>query len=163
MATPTYDLLDSTTLGTSAASVTFSSISQDYRDLVVVISGTGTGSFQNVKIRFNGSTADYSWVNMSGDGSSPTSTTGSGDSWISLNNKAYLNATNGTWIAHVFDYAQTDKHKTVLARGNNASAGTDAIANRWGNTAAITTVGIFEQGVGDFATGTSFYLFGISA
>ena len=41
MATPTYTLIDSTTLGSSAASVTFSSIPAG-GDLVIVMSGQTT-------------------------------------------------------------------------------------------------------------------------
>jgi hypothetical protein len=47
-----YTALANVTLGSSAASVTFSSISQSYRDLVLVITAT-TSAVDNAFIRFN--------------------------------------------------------------------------------------------------------------
>ena len=44
MPTPTYTPLATVTLGTSAASVTFSSIPATYRDLILIFDGTGSGS-----------------------------------------------------------------------------------------------------------------------
>jgi hypothetical protein len=41
MATNTYVALDTQTLGSTAGSVTFSSIPQSYTDLVLVFAGTG--------------------------------------------------------------------------------------------------------------------------
>jgi hypothetical protein len=47
MPTPTYDLIESTALGSSASSITFSSIPSTYRDLVLVIDVIGTDSSVN--------------------------------------------------------------------------------------------------------------------
>jgi hypothetical protein len=70
MPTPTYTPIATTTLGTAAASVTFSSISGSYTDLVLIIAGVQ--SVADVPyIQFNSDTAtNYSRTQLSGDGSS---------------------------------------------------------------------------------------------
>jgi hypothetical protein len=52
MPTPTYTPLATVTLGTTAASVTFSSIPATYRDLIFVLSGLGGSA--NITLRYNG-------------------------------------------------------------------------------------------------------------
>ena len=51
MATPTYTLIDSVTLGSSASSVTFSSIPAG-GDAVLVISGTSSAA-ASIKVKLN--------------------------------------------------------------------------------------------------------------
>lgn len=66
MANPTYVLISSTTLGTTAASVTISSIPSTYTDLVLKVSAQDNNAANNrdsVGLTFNGdSTALYSWT-----------------------------------------------------------------------------------------------------
>jgi hypothetical protein len=42
------------------------------------------------------------------------------------------------------DYSATDKHKTVLTRNNITDNNVTAIASRWANTAAITSVTVLS-------------------
>jgi hypothetical protein len=65
MPTSTYVALATTTLGATAASVTFSSIPATYRDLVLVYNGTTSANI-GVDVEFNGDTnsANYSRVFM---------------------------------------------------------------------------------------------------
>ena len=71
----TYATIATTTLGTAAASVTFSSISGSYTDLVLVvspISNSGTGVDNS--IQFNSDTgSNYSLTGLYGNGSSGVS------------------------------------------------------------------------------------------
>lgn len=159
----TYDLLDSTTLGTTAASVTFSAISQDYRDLIVVFSGTGGGSL--TKINFNGDTgSNYSAVTAEGDGSSVRSLAFTSNTMFTANWGPTLNSTNiGNTIWQIMDYSATDKHKSVLIRGNLGVSGSATMtAGRWANTAAITSV-VVAPDSGSFNSGSTFYLYGIAS
>lgn len=147
------------TLGSSASSVTFSSISQDYRDLVLVINGTSQAG-GDVWYRFNSdSGSNYPYVNMYGTGTSTTS--GSGTL-----NKGVLNYNNTTSIfniiANIMDYSSTDKHKTVISRGNQADGFVMSYVTRWANTAAVTTLLVSLDGT-NFLSGTSFALYGVSA
>jgi hypothetical protein len=70
----TYEAIATQTLGSAAASVTFSSIPGTYTDLVVVIAGTLTTGSDNVSFQLNGdSGANYSVTVLTGDGSTASS------------------------------------------------------------------------------------------
>jgi hypothetical protein len=162
-----YTALANVTLGSAVLSVTFSSINQGFRDLVVVISGreTATSGNNNSYLRFNtDSGSNYSMVRMSGSGS------GSGDSdtvsgvtvagWAFIENSSTSNFT--PIIYNIMDYSATDKHKTVLGRGAGASNFVSATASRWANTAAITSVEV-RTSTTSFVAGSTISLYGVSA
>lgn len=147
------------TLGSSASSVTFSSISQDYKDLVLIINGTSQAG-GDVWYRFNSdSGSNYPYVNMYGTGTSATA--GSGTT-----NKGVLNYNNTTSIfniiANIMDYSVTDKHKTVISRGNQADGFVMSYLTRWANTAAVTTLQVSLDGT-NFFSGTTISLYGVKA
>jgi hypothetical protein len=75
-----YVLLDSATLNTSAASVTFANIPQTgYTDLKIVASVRGdAGSFPSLRLTVNGATTNYSQRRLYGDGSTAASDSASG-------------------------------------------------------------------------------------
>jgi hypothetical protein len=143
MPTPTYTPLATVTLGTAAASVTFSSIPATYRDLIFVFNGTTTID-DGVGLRFNGDTgSNYSNVRMFGNSSgagSDTSTT------TRIPTTAGNSSLRTAFISQVMDYSATDKHKTVLTRNNITDNNVAAIAGRWANTAAITSVTVLSPG-----------------
>jgi hypothetical protein len=160
-----YIALATRTLTSSAASVTFSSIPTSVngvslRDLVLVINGGVDSGAINVLVSFNGDTAaNYSAVQMSGTGSAAD---GSGVSGRLLNYFGYMEANLNTVIkTEIFDFAQTDKHKTYLTRANNAGNGVAALASRWANTSAINTVALSLSG-STFRIGTTFSLYGVA-
>jgi hypothetical protein len=160
MPTPTYTPLANITLGANAASVTFSSINQTYRDLIIVADAktVATGG-RNFFVRFNNDTgSNYSNVNMFGNGSTASSSASTGTgAGLSI-----IDANNGNNIIQIFDYSATDKHKTVLSRGNVAAIAVDARASRWANTAAITTITCLPDS-NNWVSGSSFALYGIVA
>lgn len=164
MPTPQYTALATTTLSSATISVTFSSISQSYRDLLVVISGreTTTSGNNNTYLRFNtDSGSNYSMVRMSGDGSSGSSDTVSGVTvagWGFIENSSTSNFTAITY--NIMDYTATDKHKTVIGRGGGTSNFTSAAASRWANTAAITTVEVRTSST-SFVVGSTISLYGV--
>ena len=148
MPTPTYTLIDSVTLGSSASSVTFSSISATGKgDLVLVV------NVQNgVTMQFNGdSGSNYSYVQMSGNGSETKSYTESSQSYLA--GGWYTNA--GLHRLEIFDYSNTTIHKSCLKRNDKAGAATLAMAGRWGSTAAITSVSTN----GSLLAGDTFHLY----
>ena len=168
----TYDLLDSLTLSSSASSVTFSSIDQSYRDLVLVCSVRSSNANSMIMLlRMNGdSGSNYKWVNMEGDGSNATSVTdfaGSGQQsiWLSANDQTANGSTPNTVIVQFMDFSATNKHKTILQRSNNAatSGGTYAGAGRWANTAAVTSITLLDFYGYSFISGSTFYLYGVAA
>ena len=160
MATPTYTLIDSVTLSSSATTVTFSSIDQSYRDLVLVEETIGTGSSVNGYHRFNSdSGSNYSYVFMLGNGSSTSSSSATSTEFYGAN----ASATNKGFARHqILDYSATDKHKTILTIRTSEQADIMALAQRWANTSAVTSLSITTP-LNQFAAGTTFHLYGISA
>jgi len=156
MATPTYDLLDSVTIGTSTASVTFSSIDQTYRDLILVadvkLNGIGVAG---VEIGPNGATTNLSAVQAYGDGSTAVSNTRTAIEFLA--DQLGRNA-----IVQIMDYSATDKHKTFLIR-SNATLYAHMAAARWASTSAITSLVIGDTGGRTLEAGSTLYLYGISA
>jgi hypothetical protein len=159
-----YTALANVTLGSSAASVTFSSISQSYRDLVLVINASSTMSETQYYMKVNGNSSNYYSVWMAGNGSTTNSSSRGPSTEYEPFYYSYITSSqiyNG--IMNFMDYSATDKHKTALIRGNNASFyGTDALVFRWANTAAITSIALTPYG-GSWATGSTFALYGVSA
>lgn len=164
MPTPTYDLIASNVLSSNATSITFSAIPNTYRDLVLVITAKQTAGTGQNQLRFNGySSSIYGNVSLEGTGSSVQSAGGLGSSFFYINlNNGDLDAQFMTAIVEIFDYAQTNKHKPLLSRGNNLGSGTSVGANahRWTNTEAVDT--ILCQASGTYASGSSFHLYGIA-
>lgn len=164
MPTNTYTALATVTLGGSDSSITFSSIPATYRDLILVIVGNTTGN-ADYGLRFNGdSGANYSFVYMGGNGSSTVSGTSSSETQIVLDGYFWRSGEISSCIVQIMDYSANNKHKQVLSRNNVAGGGVDAFANRWANTAAITSVEVrVSTGGQSFATGTTLSLYGVIA
>lgn len=161
MGTPTYTAIASQTLTSSASSVTFSSIPGTFRDLVLVAQATTTGATTRaIRLQFNSDTgSNYSVVNMSGDGSSASSTT---STTTSFTVGPCAMTIVGQGIMQIMDYSATDKHKSVLTRNDNAEGSLTAYAQRWANTSAVTSIYLFPN-LDSFAAGSTFSLYGVSA
>jgi hypothetical protein len=158
MPTPTYTPLANITLGSSAASVTFSSITA-YRDYILIIAGTASGN-ANIKTNFNSDTgSNYSDVYAYGNGSS----TGSGTVATTYLSQTTLKTDQSVVQMQIMDASATDKHKTVLMRSGSAGTEVKMAAGRWASTSAITTIGLSLEGGNTFSTGTSFALYGIAS
>jgi hypothetical protein len=161
MPTATYTALANITLGSAAATVTFSSIPATYRDLVLVFNGTRTGN-NNVYFRVNGDTgSNYTGVLAGGNGSTTSSNTTSGTEWL----LAYVGLDVDVSIMAVLnfmDYSATDKHKTALARMNQPATHTVMSAHRWANNAAINQITILAGNNG-YGAGSNFALYGIAS
>jgi hypothetical protein len=161
MPTPTYVSLATITLGSTASSLTFSSIPATYRDLIVVHNNLGTvNNDANSNFRFNSdSGSNYSRVfAFSEAGGSPVSGSGTGTSLQVFG----LRTTVGVSISQIMDYSATDKHKTVLTRTNTPDHLIWMSAGRWANTAAINTIQL-NAFSGSFAIGSVISLYGILA
>jgi hypothetical protein len=160
MPTPTYTPLANITLGSTAATVTFSSISQSYRDLILVING-GTTAGDNAYLWFNadGTSGNYSNVIMNGSGSAVASTTAAVGAYL----KVYGSTTTTIGfqaIAQIMDFSATDKHKSVIVRDNNSANSAETVSARWANTAAITSIAV-KANTSTWIVGTTMDLYGI--
>lgn len=164
MATPTYTLIDSTTLTSSASSVTFSSITQDYRDLVLVVEWAGVSNGVVARVRINNdSGTNYSYVNAYGTGSGTSSFSATYSS-IRTDIAGLDTSNKAQFKIDFMDYSATDKHKTLLLRSNHTSGSrVGMVCQRWANTSAITRLDIYEEFGTNLAAGSTFYLLGIEA
>jgi hypothetical protein len=156
------------TLGTSAASVTFSSIPATYRDLILVVADLSATASNTLYARVNGDTgSNYSNVVALGDSTGAVSLSSSSNSNGFFMGAAYQGLpTSGSSqsILQIMDYSATDKHKTGLSRyGSAGKSEVDMAASRWANTAAVTSLVLRIAPSGSFNSGTSFSLYGVIA
>jgi hypothetical protein len=156
MPTPTYSPLATVTLGASASSVTFSSIPATYRDLILVFAGSAT-ALSSPGVRLNSDTgSNYSDVTMNGSGSVASSAAET-RSFALLGR---MSTSQSVSVIQIMDYSASDKHKTMLGRGNAADDFVRAAAARWANTAVVTSVSVMNA---TFNAGTTFSLYGVIA
>jgi hypothetical protein len=142
-------LIESKTLATAAASIEFTSIPQDATDLVVLMSLATTNTDKNIYIRFNGSTTSYSFKNLlsigSGSGISQSASSTSGGQIGGM--RAITSNTFANAQAYIPNYTgSTNKSYSAesVSESNSADAYLFFVAGLWSNTAAITTLTIFE-------------------
>jgi hypothetical protein len=169
-----YQLIATQTLGSNAATVTFSSIPATYKHLRLVFSGrsstAGTG-FSNVFARVNGVTSAsywFSYIEVSGSSYSSirsTSAVTAGQMGFTQNN----GHTSGWFSGHeleILDYASTTVAKTgrFLTRTDsvdNVVAYTDFGTFVSVGTGAVSSLS-FTLGSGDWIATSRFSLYGIS-
>ena len=154
-----YVALANITLGSSAVSVTFSSISQSYRDLVLVCSVKGSGGNVSPMLRFNSDTgANYNRVFMA------ATYGGQSLNFTYLNLTDSANAGSSTWAqvtTDILDYSVTNKHKSSVSTSVGVN-GAEAVIGRWASTSAISTLQIFDSTGAQFGIGSTFALYGIA-
>jgi hypothetical protein len=165
----TMTLIETKTLGAAAASIEFTSIPQDFTDLVLVSScRTARTDAQNdgLKFTFNSVGTDYTSRSLfgggSGSGGSFTATTFFGG-WASTG--ASTASTFGNSICYIPNYtaAINKSGSTDAVTENNATAANQFIAaNLWSNTAAITSVLIESSTSNTLQIGSTISLYGIT-
>lgn len=160
----TYTPITSTTLANTASSVTFSSIASTYTDLVLVANIKGsTGNY--TRVQFNGDTGtNYSWLGISGDGTSATSFKTPNIAYTYLQGNALQTSTDFSYISttHFMNYSNTTTYKTFVSRSSAVGSATDALVSLWRSTSAINSIYLYPN-TGNFATGSTFTLYGITA
>ena len=163
----TYEAIATQTLGSAAASVTFSSIPGTYTDLVLVMNiGTtanGNDLFMNIG---NGSVdtgSNYSYTVLGGNGTSALSARQSNQTRLNINYATNTSsAISGNLILNFMNYSNTTTNKTMLIRANNSNYGVDAFAGLWRSTSAINIMTI-TAGTSTFLANSTFSLYGIAA
>ena len=157
----TYEPIATTTLGSAQSSVTFSSISGSYTDLILVGSvNTTTGL--DYYFQVNSDTgSNYSTTRLAGNGTTASSARASGT------NKNYLNSTSTTtgwhqFSVHFMNYSNSTTYKTFLTRYDNAGLESAAKVHLWRSTSAINSINITTDS-STFTSGSIFTLYGIKA
>ena len=158
----TYEPIASTTLGSAANSLSFTSIPSTFSDLILVGNWAANG-VAGMEIRCNSdSGTNYSMTWLLGNGSSASSSRAANNTVLNSN---IYGTTNGrvSAVVQFMSYANTSVNKTVLFAGGAA----DQIVNRsvglWRNTAAISSITISIFSSVNYASGSTFSLFGVKA
>lgn len=161
--TATYSLIASNTLGSAAATVTFSSITGTFTDLVLVATPL-CSTASNFTFQFNGDTGtNYSATGVAGNGSTTASWRQVSSTVPYLGFYASTNTTSSSNIISIMDYSNSTTYKSFLCRASNASTGVEGIVGLWRSTAAITSIVVKFTGGANFNTGSTFKLYGIQA
>jgi hypothetical protein len=157
MPTPTYKALATVTLGSSASSVTFSSIPGTYSDLVLVTNlQSSANTYCRIYLNTDEVSSNYSRVVAFFEGSVGSVSQTNSDTGVTSTSNFESN------IWQIMDYSAINKHKTILGRQGSAARNfvyMDAI--RWANTSAVTTVKL-AIATGTFSTGSTFSIYGIA-
>jgi hypothetical protein len=162
-------LITRTVLASPAASVTFSAIPGTFENLMVTWMGRGsdTSTDELLDLTFNGDTAaHYSWSGFFGtyqqvDGAN----FGNAGDMPAASSPAGV-AGGGSFI--VYAYARTVFNKTYSGTSfdTQTSGNTGQFAllygGLWKSTAAITSLTLKDDGGGNFITGSTFSLYGMS-
>lgn len=162
----TYTPIATQTLGSSAATVTFSSISGTYTDLILVIAAASVSGEPTISFQLNSDTgSNYSRTLLIGNGSTATSERASSSTQGRISNSTGLTTTLGAnaTIAQFMNYSNATTNKTVIARSNTTLYATEAIVNLYRSTAAITSIALFTNSGVSFATGSTFTLYGVKS
>jgi hypothetical protein len=158
----TYTPLATTTLGSAAASVTLSSISGAYTDLVLVCNATSSsGSPNGLFLQVNSDTAtNYSSTRLYGTGSAAASVRESTTDRIMTGWTSSTGMT--TMITHLMNYSNTTTYKTTISRTSDSVSRVNATVGLWRSTSAITSIKLISEGT-NFNSGSTFTLYGIAA
>jgi len=166
----TYEPLATTTVtGSTTTTVTFSSLSAAYTDLVVVASIKGSIASTNIWFRVNNdSGTNYSTTYLEGDGVSVTSIRGSNTTRGTIGGSLSVNDTNyNAEVMHFMSYSNTTTNKTILHRFNSIGGtypGVGANVTLWRSTSAINRIDFLTDTAGVYiAAGSTFTIYGIKA
>ena len=170
----TYTLIQSQTLASSAASVTFSAIPATYTDLVLKASARSdaAGTDDGITIVLNSDTSsNYSQTWISGSGSAAATNRSSSAAkfgaagWIMIDTSGNTTNTfsNTEFYIPSYTVAQSKPMSFDTRLENNSTlAYITTTAGLWSNTATISTILLALASGGNYVTGSSFYLYGIS-
>jgi len=160
-------------LGGTSATVTFSSIPQNFSHLKLVIFGRSNYAGPNATIKYviNGDTgANYDYqlaygVNNTSVGASAVIATATDQ--VSAITAATASANySGVIESMFFCYKNTTFYKSfkTTTSYNSASLANCQVVdlvNTWRSTSAITSIAMSDTGGGSFIAGSSFYLYGV--
>lgn len=159
----TYEPIATSTLSTSAASITFSSIPSTYTDLRLIVS-MNDASGNTLSIQFNSDYAsNYSTVRLNGNGSTASSAVFSNQTGFISGVSAYSAGYYTLQIFDIMNYAGSTFKQTL---NTSADLNNNQVRNNvhlWRSTAAINTIKIEPFGGGTLIAGCTATIYGIKA
>ena len=167
----TYTPIATTTLGSAAANIEFTSIPSTYTDLILVVTpAQSSPAGDSPLLRVGNGSADsssiYSYTVLRGTGSAASSYRDTGLTYIP-DSLTGMSTTLGqlTITYQIMNYANNTTYKTILVRDNSNTTsypGVTAIVGLWRSTSAINVVRFYGAG-SNLASGTTATLYGIKA
>lgn len=155
----TFTLISNQVLAGSASSVTFSSIPNTYKDLVIEISAMKQSTSGNITLQFNNdATALYSQTRVSGNGTTATSAVLSAQTSITIDPIASFTTAVSQRTIDIPNYATSNLYKNVLVRAGKTDTGIDLVVGLYRSNTAISTITLTAP----FAINSSFRLWGLS-
>ena len=162
----TYEKIATTTLGSTASSISFTSISAAYTDLVIVANFMLTAS-SNADVWFyynNDQTSLYSYTCVQGSASGAFSSRTTNQTKAFLDVAAYFNPASSTQpitsIISVNNYSNATTYKTALSRNSSVNTDTTAAVHLYRSSSAISRIDFAGT---TFQIGTMITLYGIKA
>jgi hypothetical protein len=162
----TYEPIGTQTLGTAAASITFSSIPATYTDLRLILTGTPSVDGSNFYMQFNGiTTTTYSSTILYGNHGPAVGTftlTSQPQFWLGFESS---NTLDSTVDINIFSYAGSTNKTIFTAESSdtNIVGQISLTSGLWRSTAAITSIRLFVYNSGNYNAGTVATLYGIKA
>lgn len=161
--------IETVTVGSGgASSISFTSISADYTDLLIVamIRTSRAAVVDGLLVKPNDSTSNFSWRRLFGTGSSTGTGTGTTTEMALVSSADNTSNTFGSLSCYIANYG-SNTAKALSADSiteNNATAGYPAIyAGLWNDSTAITSI-VLESATGstivEYSTAS---LYGITA
>jgi hypothetical protein len=142
-------------LGTSAAA---------YKHLQLRITGQrATSSGNTLSMQLNGDTgSNYTFHRLEGNGSSVYSNAGTGRTNMAVGQIVGSDMQFTAYVCDILDFANTSKNTVIraltgYAGGNNVGLYSGA----WLNTAAVTSINLFDESGTNLSTGSRFSLYGL--
>lgn len=160
MATNTYIALAEITLESASASVTFASIPNTYRDLILIGNFELTGS-AGTRLRVNNNSSSIYYqrgIKGSSAGNEAENLVIAGNT---LNPSSSPVTALSTYKMHFLDYSATNKSKTILMRNNIGGIVTEFSSALWNSSSAINEINIYQD-TQQYAIGSTFTLFGVA-
>lgn len=163
----TMKLIAKNVLGSDTSSVTFSGIPDTFDDLVLEISARSTRTSANRDAMYvypNSSTSNLSTINIVTDSGTNIGSGTSTGNWYPGQVPTAITSAFGSCQLHICNYsAVTSKMATgtSIHEDNAADSRTSLTALLWSDATAISSLFI-ELNIGNFAAGSSFYLYGIT-
>lgn len=161
----TYEPIATTTLGSAANTITFSSISSAYTDLRVVLSVAGVSATADALIKLNNETSGLvSSTYLSGNGTTISSGLVQNNAFAYLNLGADLSG-QALFTVDIFSYSGST-FKTFLStfsNDRNGSGYTNRQVNLYRSTSAINRIDLYLLSARTFSAGTTATLYGIQA
>jgi len=168
LVTDAYESIATTTLSSSASSITFSSIPATFKHLQIrALFGTA-GAGSAYIINFNSDTGNnYSYHYLNGNGASATvgASTSRAFTIVTDNSGAGVTTSPTATVIDILDYTSTAKNKTVRSLvgfdGNGSGDIRLASGLYFATPAAITSISFAGDGASTLAQHSKFALYGI--